>query len=376
MVLRCMKTLVFLLLVVLAARLATPAGAAKGVPGSPAFGYGVAIYPDAPLFDEALALLNVMQPDWIYVPVSWAAMMHAEGSQPDYSAIDQVMAAAAQRDIAVAVSISDAPAWAMSARGPAPQHAARLAVGLVQRYPDTMLALELFPRANLQAGWGSAPDPQAYVAVFQAVRAGLDGAKLDVLLVAGGLQPLAQDQAALDPALGLDDLVFLQGLYTAGGSAVMPVISMQYADVNNDLLASPFDTPGLLFRHYERVRALMLANGHEAGQIWVTGFHIPSGQLGEPRLDPNSVEQQKTWLQQGYAQLYAQLYIGTAVLESLNPAPSGAGGRTVSLLQPDQTLHPFTSVFQSITQENKAGPSARKPGRAKEGSLLKNRLYN
>lgn len=370
-----MKALVFVLLVLLAARHANPAGAARGVPGSPAFGYGVAVYPQGALLEESLALLNTMQPDWIYLPISWALVMPYEDAQPDFAAIDRVMAAATQRKVAVAASITDAPEWALSAQGPAPQQTARFASQLVQRYPDTLQAIELFPRANTRAGWGRAPSPQAYLAVFQAVQQALDESGDSMLLVAGGLQPLAQEGAALDASLFMDDLQFLQGLYAAGGARLVKVVSLQFTDVHNDLLASPLDTPGLIFRHYERVRALMLANGHESGLIWVTGFQIPSGRLGASPLDSANLEQQKQWLQQGYSQLYAQLYVGTAVLGSLNPSPAAAGA-TASLLQPDMRLHPFTGVFQKMTQENHDGSPAQKPGRAKEGSLLKNRMYN
>lgn len=365
------KALVILLLLILFTHQVTRAEAAKGIPGSPAFGFGVSLYPNGPMLDQALKLLNDLRPDWLYVPVSWAAASPAADTQPDLAVLDQVMAAAAQWKIAVVLSVSDAPAWAQTPQGPDPRLAAQYAALLVQRYPGTLQALELFPRANTLTGWGSAPNPKSYLALYRAVQNGIAESGADLLLVAAGMQPLGPGQQ--DPAIAMDDLVFLQGLYDAGGKDMLKVISLQYTDMHADLLLSPLENKGMLFRHYETVRALMLANGHIDGFMWITGFGLPSGSHGQARVNAQDLDQQQEWLQQGYYQLLSQLYIGTAVMQSLNPPPTESAIRAASILQSDQSLHPFYQSLYRMTRANNEELSFQKPGRAKEGRLAKNR---
>jgi hypothetical protein len=369
----CKNALVVLFLVILVMNQVTHAEAAKGIPGSPAFGFGAMLYPSGPMLDKALILMKDLRPDWLYVPISWADTYVSADAKPDLAALDQVMAAAAQEKIAVVLSVSDAPLWAQTQAGPDAHMAAQFAVLLVQRYPGTVQALELFPRANTLIGWGSAPNPHAYLTVFKTVQTALNAAGSDALLVAAGLQPQDREAASQDAAIAIDDLAFLQGLYDAGGKDVLRVISLQYADMNSDLLASPLNTESLIFRHYEPFRALMLANGHAEGVMWITSFGLPSGLYGHARVNPNNMDEQAKWLQQGYSQLLAQLYVGTAIMQSLNPAPAETDTRAASILQPDESLHPFYHLLRKMSEENDQGSSSLKPGSAKAGNLAKNR---
>jgi hypothetical protein len=367
------KCLVALLLLTLVAVQVQQAQAAKGMPGSPEFGFGVSIHPDGPFVDEALNLLSDLHPDWLYVPVAWAAVQPAGDVEPDLAVIDKVLSAAAGQQTAVAISLSQAPAWALTDEGPNVELTAQFVALLAQRYPQVVQTLELFPRANTLAGWGSAPNPHAYLTLFTAVQDRLKADGSPVVLVAAGLQPLGKSAEQIDPALEMDDLVFLQGLYDAGGRDRLPVISLQYADTSADLMASPYSVDVMIFRHYEMVRATMLANQHSAGMIWITGFGLPSGAYDQKNVNLDDLAQQETLLLQAYYQAHAQLYIGSAILQSLNPAAEGTAERVASILQPDGSRHPFYQQFRQMTIENNPGDGASRPGSAKKGNLLKHR---
>jgi hypothetical protein len=365
------RSLVLLILLILAAWQVQQAEAAKGIPGSPEFGFGVVIYPDGPMVGEALNLLGDLHPDWLYVPLAWSASQASAGEPPDLSVIDQVMAAAAANKVAVVIGLTQAPAWAMTEDGPDAHHTAQFVSLLARRYPGALQALELFPRANSLAGWGSAPNPQAYLGLFRAVKDRLSADGAPLVLVAAGLQPAGKPAGQLDPAVEVDDLAFLQGLYDAGAKDCVRVFSMQFADVRADLLTSPYDDKPLIFRQYETVRAAMLANQHSAGVLWITSFGLPTGGAEQQAVNNSDLARQQEWLQQGYYQVHSQLYIGMAALQSLNP---GAGQPAVAaMLQPDGSLHPFYPSLQRMTLDDNPGNMAPKPGSFKMGSLLKNK---
>ena len=367
------KCLVTLLLLTLVNVQVQQAAAAKGVPGSPEFGLGVSIHPDGPLVDEGLNLLSDLHPDWLYVPVSWAAVQPAGEAEPDLAVIDKVLAAALEQQTAVTISLSQVPAWALTDEGPNVELTARFVAVLAQRYPQVLQALELFPRANTLAGWGSAPNPRAYLTLFQAVQDRLKADGSLVVLVAAGLQPLGKSIEQIDPALEMDDLVFLQGLYDAGGRERLQLISLQYADTSADLMASPFDVEVMIFRHYEMVRANMLSNQHSDGMIWITRFGLPSGAYDQKKVNSDDLAQQESWLQQAYYQAHAQLYIGAAVLQDLNPGAVNASDGMASMLQPDGSRHPFYQQLRQMMLENNPGDGTARPGSSKNGNLLKHR---
>jgi hypothetical protein len=365
------KCLVMILLLTLVSIPVQRAEAAKGVPGSPEFGFGLMLHLDGPLLDETIDLVTELNPDWLYVPVSWVDSQADGSAELNVAALDRVIAKAAQYETPVALSIFQAPDWALTPDGPDAQMAADFAALLVQRYPKTVQALEIFPKANTSHAWGSAPDPRSYLALFAAVQDRLKADGSDVLLIAAGLQLFGTDDT--DPAVEMDDLAFLQGLYDAGGQERIRVISLQYADLSAKLMDSPFDKQAQVFRHYEMVRATMLANHHAEGLIWITSFSLPSGVYDQDILNSEDLLQQHNWLQQAYYQAHSQIYIGTAVLQSLNPPPAGFAARTAAMVQPGGARHPFYQMLMEMTMENNPDGTLPKLGRAKMGGLLKNR---
>jgi hypothetical protein len=125
--------------------------AARGAPGSPEFGIGAAYYPGGPYQKEALALAADLDPDWLYVPVSWSAFQPDASMPPRFEALDAVFKTAGDNQIAVVASIYDVPGWAQTAQGPDGVQAAQFVTVLTRRYPQVLQAVELFPRANTKA---------------------------------------------------------------------------------------------------------------------------------------------------------------------------------------------------------------------------------
>jgi hypothetical protein len=87
----------------------------------------------------------------------------------------------------------------------------------------------------------------------------------------------------------------------------------------------------------------MLRNNHQSGLIWITGFSWDSQAI-------TSSEGQATWLKQAFLMMRAQLYIGNAFFQNLNP---GLGPDTNDLISKNDSLHPGIEIIrQLIALEN------------------------
>ncbi len=363
-----------LLCLLLLAQVLTSTGTAQGErggPGIPEFGIGAILYPQGPLVDDALAMAADLKLDWVKVPVAWEMYQPRPVPLANLETLDKVMAFAAQHQISVLLSITRAPGWALTAQGPEPTQTAQFVAELVQRYPQTVQAVELFPGANTRAGWGSRPNAAAYYHMFASVDQKVQATGQPVFLVAAGLQPLATPA----PAEDVDDLAFLKGLYEQGASQIMPVISVQYSELIGDPLTHPngsgSNVEHRVFRHYEEIRRVMSENRHKNGLIWITHLSLSSGTISVSDSANNDNNMQSNWLSQAYIQTRAQLYIGVTIGQSLNPKPEETAEGVLSLLKSTGELHPFYSVLKEMVGLNTTGGASIKPGKAKEGNFLK-----
>jgi len=352
-------------LVVLLFLAASPSrvGARRGEPGSPAFGYGAQIeIGDRAALGTTLETVDALRLDWIRVELAWDAYYPKENARPNWSALDQVMEFVASHNSAVLLSLTRTPAWAMTSTGPNPDSTARLAEALAQRYPKGLGAIELFPGANTQAGWGAIPDPTAYTKIYNTVYNRLVGTHAPIVLVAGGLKVTR----SVDPSAGkiILDTDFLRGMYASEGSQNYRVISLQYDGLDGNPITAGCSGCKPVLRHYEEVRKIMTGTGHTNGLIWITQLNLTTG------LSP---EKQSSWLAQAYPQIRSQLYIGAAFLQSINqPAQAVAQAGRVYLIRNDGSYHPFFEKLKSLIDRNVVSWLENSDRRSADGSPGRN----
>jgi hypothetical protein len=257
------------------------------------------------------------------------------------------MSQAKQNNISVMISITRPPAWVVTADGPDPKTTIQVVKYLARTYPGVLLAIELLPGANTTQGWGTTPNPSAYFNLLQSATKALHSIDSPIIIVAAGLTPLP-----LKPTKGdLDDLVFLEDLYSAGASSWMPILSIQLPETTGDPMLTPTPDEKRCLRHFEEVRQIMLAHDHREGLIWVTSFSWPSGSIKTSDNIYRSSSAQTRWLNEAYQILRAQLYLGVAFFSQINPP----GTRTAkinpdSLIQQDLSIHPaFINLGQLIS---------------------------
>ena len=332
---------------------AKTARAASGLPNSAEFGYGARLDVWGQEVELAINAASSVGVDWIGIDFDWQRHW-PDAAVPVYLVqLDRVMALAQSQGISILLSLTHAPAWALGADGPDIGQTAALVTMLANRYPQSLLTIELFPAANTTAGWGAPPDPGAYMAVFQACQLALQSASSQVLLVAGGLSPLGKSPSAGD----VDDLNFLSGLYEAGAASFMPILSLRLSPAEGEAMTPPGEAASRVLRHYETVRQVMLQFDHAHGLIWITGFSWPvQGKTA-------STDGQIRWLNQAFQLMKSQLYIGVAFFDRLNPAEDGerSASPVQSLIQKDGEgthLHPALAALGQIITLNQTGYSS------------------
>jgi hypothetical protein len=360
--------LALLLVVIIALTVLPPQNqvlAARGTPGSAEFGYGAHLNLAGAFAIDGVRLASNLQLDWLAVELSWQSVAPKAGAV-DWSRIDPLLQVASHSQQAVMISLTEAPEWALTPQGPDANQTSQFVLQLVQRYPKNVQAVELFPGANTRQGWGRQPNPLAYQKTWGAVQSVLQNAKINILLAAGGLQPVV---SGTDPAEAMDDLAFLQALYTAGGKNPVKIVSIQANNLTGDPLQASDKSENRVLRHYEEVRSVMLKNKQDSGLVWITRLSPPTGTITKDDQKYQDLTNQTAWLNQAFGQLKSQLYIGVAFLNGINP--SKIPNTAISLILPGDDYHPFYRSLRDLITINRSDNSTSRPGRAKDQPLQK-----
>jgi len=291
-----------------------------------------------------LELASNLGLDWLAIDVDWARHWPALDQPADFSRLDYVLQTARQKQISILLSLTHAPTWAITATGPEPGFTNALLQSILTVYSDVIQAVELFPGANTTAGWGVAPNPQAYLTMLQTVRQGCDAAGKAIYLVAS-VEPLSNNSA--DGSM--DDRIFLENLYALGGMAYIPIIGIHYPDVMGAPMSDQSERYPIVLRHYEEIRAMMLQYQHQHGMIWITSFTWPTtgtADPSDPLTLPITPAHQAQWINQAFQLLQAQLFIGTGFFSSLNhEIPSQT---SPALFQATGIIHPASVTISQF----------------------------
>ncbi|GAP17577.1 hypothetical protein [Levilinea saccharolytica] len=303
--------------------------------------------------------------DWVAVELDWAAFMPAANEPPDWAALDRAANAARQGHFYLLLSLTNAPDWARTDKGPDAQAVRSLVEALVQRYPEEIRAYEIFPAANTAAGWGAAPNPQAYVELLAVLKPVLQSLDPAPMLVAGGLVPVA----ASDQNQNLSDLTFLSAMYDTGLGRQFPVISLRYPHLQGRPDDIPQDEEPFQLRHYEDVRRIMIQYEHKNGRLWITRISPPSGRIESSEGAGEGQSAQAAWLKEAIVLAHAQVYMDVIIFHSLTADPNAP--QDLALLSSAHEYHPFYQDLRSWVALNAPEAAAARHGRIKKGVIEK-----
>jgi hypothetical protein len=317
--------------------------ASEGLPGSAKFGYGARLDVDGEYLDKVISTASYIGLDWVAVEFDWAEMWPDPSSPPRINVLSEVINQASQNGLSVLLTISNPASWAVTERGPDPQTTANLTLALVDFFSGKILAVELYPGSNTKNSWIADPHAGYYFEVLKRTQETLSAAGKQIALIT-----TVTPESSIPSANDINDLVFLSDLYASGGKPYLTIVGIKF----NKITGAPFSDPGSYFlRHYEEIRSVMLANSHNNGSIWITGFKLPVNDnlsAAQNYPPPVTIDEQSTWIEQAYKLMRAQLYIGAAFFDQVNPSVYSQDQTKVTIIENNSNIHPMADRIKQL----------------------------
>ena len=212
----------------------------------------------------------------IRLAIPWATVETAPG-QYDWTAIDNMVNAAAARGMGVLGVINTTPTWARGtwtnvyAPPDNPATLGSFAGALAARYAGKVSAYEVWNEPNAAFAYQPGPDPAGYTALLKAAYTAIKGA-----------DPQAQVIGAVVGAtlswgsLTLNPVDFVQQMYAAGAKGYFDALSFHPYQ-----WTLPFSSGGIVpnspLDQANRIFQLMQANGDGLKKIWSSEYGVPTG---------------------------------------------------------------------------------------------------
>lgn len=250
--------------------------------------------------DRSLAMIAAAGFGWIRQEFPWEDIeIHGKGDFQDrrhrphrsaWEKYDRIVRLAGEHGLGIIARLDKPPPWA----GPSPyappdrlEDFADFVRAVVSRYRGQVRYFQLWNEPNLGIEWGGRPDPSAYVELLCAGYRAAKEANPEAVILAAAMAPTTERGPE-----NLDDLLFWESVYAAGGGGCFDVASAQAyglwtgpADRRVEPGRANFSRPILL-------RALMVEHGDQEKPIWISeagwntapeGLPAPYGRVTEAR---------------------------------------------------------------------------------------------
>ena len=222
---------------------------------------------------RTLEMVRWMGSPWVVEYFPWGYYELVKGRY-DWSHPDMVIDHAEAQGLTVLARIDFVPEWA---RPPETTYRhlevdhygdyAAFVAAFAERYAGRVEYLIIWNEPNLSFEWGyRQPDPEGYVELLRQASQAAKAANPDVQVLMAGLAPTT---APAGSEWGMDDLLFLQRVYDAGGGAWMDGLAVHAYG-----LTFPTDDPPaadqINFRRVELTREVMVRNGAAEQMVYIT----------------------------------------------------------------------------------------------------------
>lgn len=222
---------------------------------------------------RTLQLVREMGAPWIVEFFPWA-YYHAEDGGIAWQHPDMVVEHAHAQGLTVIARIGLTPSWARPADTPltyldadAYVDFATFAAAFAERYHGKVDYIIVGNEPNLSYEWGyRQTSAQDYVDLLRVVYPAVKAANPDMQVLAGALAPTLEPEGS---PWGLNDLAYLDAMYTAGAADYFDGLAVHAYGLTFPPEAEP-DPAVLNFRRIELVRDVMLRHGDADTHIFVT----------------------------------------------------------------------------------------------------------
>ena len=309
---------------------------------------------------------------WVKQQVRWE-LMEPEQGEIDWAILDLVVPSAEKYGIKLMLSIVTAPDWAREPgvyterHGPPadPQVYANFVAQIVERYPNSIHAIEVWNEMNIDREWTSiyGLSAQNYVKLLQVTHDTVKAIDPGIIIISGALSP-----TGLNDGIGaFDDFVYMDKLIAAGvlnyadcvgahhnGYNVSP--AYRYNEIPNDpsaIFRGPFDNPhhswsfrSTLEGYANRIRA---AGSDMNLCVTEFGWPVTEDLDGSPQgfefARDNTLAEQEQWIPLAMSNMEEWDFVWLAFIWNFNYGPQ-AGWATnndnvpYSLIGPGFTFRP------------------------------------
>lgn len=226
---------------------------------------------------RSLQLVREMGADTIVEFFPWAYVEHTK-DEYDWSNIDRIIRHARNQGIHIIARMGLVPSWARSDTDDefstlntlherSYDDFAEFVADFAARYAGVIDHIIIWNEPNLAFEWGYRQvDPEGYVRLLQAVYAPAHAANPNVVILAAPLAPTLEPPGS--PA-GLNDVLYLQAVYEAGGAEYFDALAMHTYG-----FTEPPDAPAgenaLNFRRAELLREVMERYGDGDTPVFIT----------------------------------------------------------------------------------------------------------
>ncbi len=191
---------------------------------------------------------------------------------------DNIVDLAERHNLSISVRLSNPPAWTRELTDTVGTYAppddlsdwGDYVYAVVSRYRGRIRYYQLWNEPNVYPEWGEQPvDPEGYTELLCEGYRRAKEADPEAVIISGALAPTVSLHPGPGPALGMNEFVFLQGMYDAGAAECFDILS-----VNDYMLWSgPTDRRmrplNINFSRPRYVRDIMVANGDAGKAIWI-----------------------------------------------------------------------------------------------------------
>ncbi len=144
---------------------------------------------------------------------------------------------------------------------------ADFAVAFAKRYEGKVTHIIVGNEPNLSFEWGYRPTtPQDYADLLKVVYTAVKSTTHDIIILGGALAPTLEPEGS---PWGLNDLIYLQGLYDVGAADYFDALAVHSYGLTFPATSDPA-ADILNFRRIELVREVMIANGDADKSIFIT----------------------------------------------------------------------------------------------------------
>jgi polysaccharide biosynthesis protein PslG len=222
---------------------------------------------------RSLQMVREMGAPWIVEFFPWAYYAAADGSFA-WSHPDLIISHAEAQGLTVVARLGLTPDWA---RPPDTslnyldtdgyQAFAAYAAAFAERYRGRVAYIIVGNEPNLSFEWGyRTTTPHDYVELLQVVYPAVKAANAEMGILAGALAPTLEPPGS---PWGLNDLIYLEGMYEAGAAPYFDALAVHTYGFTFPPEAEP--GPQLLnFRRVELLREIMVAHGDEDKPMLIT----------------------------------------------------------------------------------------------------------